>query len=142
MSIFQNKLFLVHITCEIVTIGAIVYMLNRKNKFLLNEINRLENIITEQNKLLKQHTNLINQLFEMLKTKELNVKPKNSEISLKATRPEEISPSVSRISNKDTKELEFSDDNKIPKVIEQNFETESQLDRSIENELNELNDVE
>jgi hypothetical protein len=139
MSIFQNKLFLVHITCEIVTIGAIVYMLNKKNKFLLNEINRLENVISEQNKLLKQHTILINQLFEMLKTKDtslmvesnVNVKPKTSE------------------SNKDIKEsVSNTTINKIQSNLpvtnkqELDFETESQLDRNIEKELDELNDVE
>lgn len=127
MNIFQNKSILIHITCEIIIIGVTIYWIKKKNKYLQDEINMLNNKIFEQDKIIKQHASLINQLFGIINNQ--NTNQNNTQLS--------------NDNNKfEIKSKNILGDDMLSNLFEKDVETESQLDKKIEKELKELEDDE
>jgi hypothetical protein len=140
--ILQNKTLLIHVACEVVTVGVLVFLITKKTNNLWLQVDVLTKKLEEQEEVIQNHERIIKQLVAF-------VNQKNP-----TTQPHKHVKNVNK--RKENPLIEFSDEEEVDEEVEDDVEaktyeakvdniitiadTESELDLNLVAELAELED--
>ena len=136
--LFENKSTLIHVTCEVVVLGVLVFWVNRKTSNLWEQVDDLSQRLEEQEEKIQNHERIIKQLIETINQSRVanqSQKPKThkNQVIVKNVTEDIEDINVTNITINDL--VEQSEDTTDLEELE---ETESEMDEALKEELEEL----
>ncbi len=164
--LLENKSLLIHVTCEVVVLGVLIFWVSRKTNNLWEQVDDLSQRLEDQEEKLHNHERIIKQLIETinsLRLQSVTKAPKTPKTpkAPKAPKIQHKPPVEHRVAS-----IEDEDEDSFEDSFEVNFEndednndednndednndeddefeeTESEMDEALKDELAELNDDE
>jgi hypothetical protein len=122
--LLENKPLLIHVACEVVVLGVLIFWIHRKTSNLWDQVDELSQRLEDQEDTIQNHSRLIKEIIQMLNNQRVQTKSQ----SIKP--PPHNRPPVKR-------------PQPPPQIEEPDFEdefneTESDMDEALKDELAEL----
>lgn len=140
MSMLNNKTLIIHISCEIVVLSIIVFWSVKNNKKLNDKITELETKVDNYENRIKELENTVKEMIQVIDNflkqgvnRETQMeKPRETRHRMELPIVKKVKKSIKNQQVKDVSDVEIKED------VSEISETESMLDKYLENELKEL----
>ena len=134
--LLENKTLLIHVTCEVVVLGVLIFWVHRRTSNLWEQIEDMSQRLEDQEDKIQNHERIIKEMINMLNSQRV---PPAQQSVVKQTKPPHRKPPARKL-QKVEEPVEDIEENLLEMNIEEDDfeETESEMDDALKDELAEL----
>lgn len=145
--LLENKTLLIHVACEVVVLGVLIFWVHRKTSNLWDQIDELSQRLEDQEDKIQNHERIIKEMIQVLKQRQptsvQSQPPRSSRVSKKPHLKSPVKkPTITKSRHNNVLVDDPVDDpvdDKFDDPVDDEFdETESEMDEALKDELAEL----